>query len=95
MTDSAVEIDRLSNLQPERFVHLRVEFYRAFKNDCEFVAFVSEQVFEFIERSRMQFHHYRRKPLANQILSKIAVSINSSFDDKALAAALNAAAPHM
>ncbi len=95
MTHSAIKIDRFPDLQPKRFVHLRVKFCHSLENDGKLISFVSKKIFELIDGTSMQFHQYWREALSNKVLRKISVSINSRFDDETFFAPLNAAATDM
>ena len=49
MTDTAIEVDRLSDLELERSVHLRMELDHTFKDNCELVALMTKQIFEITD----------------------------------------------
>jgi hypothetical protein len=49
MTDTAIKVDGLSDLELERCVHLGMELDHAFKDNGELVALMSKQIFEIVD----------------------------------------------
>ena len=49
MTDTAIEVDRLSDLELEWSVYFGMELDHTFKDNGELIALMSKHIFEIIE----------------------------------------------
>ena len=92
MADATIEIHGFSDVEYKWTVNFGMKRDHSFQDDRKLIAFVTQQVFEFVHRTSMQLHKYWTEALAHKVVGKISISIDARIDDEAFLSTLDTAA---